>query len=78
MDATNMHQFESNTFDLVIDKSTHDAIICGNDNYLKLAQLSKECLRVLKVGGVSYTVSFGTPDERGVLFHRPFLSWEFR
>ena len=37
MDATDMHQFESNTFDLVIDKSTNDAIICGDDNHLKVA-----------------------------------------
>ena len=62
----------------MIDKSTHDAIICGDDNYLKIAKLNKECLRVLKVGGVSYTVSFGKPEERGAHFWQPFLSWDFR
>ena len=65
MDATDMKEFANNTFDLVIDKSTHDAIICGDDNYLKVAQLHKEYLRVLKVGGVSYTISFGKPVDRG-------------
>ena len=53
MDATDMKEFANDTFDIVIDKSTHDAIICGDDNHLKLAQLHKEYLRVLKVGGIN-------------------------
>ena len=37
-----------------------------------------EVIRVLKVGGVCYTISFGKPKERGYHYHRPFLSWDFR
>ena len=37
MDVTDMWQFESNTFDLIIDKSTIDAIVCGDDANLKVA-----------------------------------------
>ena len=78
MDVTNMWQFESGMFDLIIDKSTIDAIVCGDDANLKVAQMLKESIRVLKVGGVNYTISFGKPKERGYHFHRPFLSWDFR
>lgn len=78
MDCTNMWQFQANTFDLVIDKSTIDAIVCGDDANLKVAQMLAETIRVLKVGGVAYTISFGKPKERGYHFHRPFLSWDFR
>ena len=34
MDITNMSEFGSNTFDLVIDKSTMDALLCGNDSFV--------------------------------------------
>jgi len=42
MDITDMSQFESNSFDLAIDKSTIDAIVCGDYASLKVAQMLKE------------------------------------
>ena len=42
MDITDMSEIESNTFDLVIDKSTMDALLCGNDSFVKVAQMLKE------------------------------------
>ena len=42
MDITDMNEIESNTFDLVIDKSTMDALLCGNDSFVKVAQMLKE------------------------------------
>ena len=42
MDITDMSEFESNTFDLVIDKSTMDALLCGDDSFVKVAQMLKE------------------------------------
>ena len=37
MDITDMSYFESNTFDVAIDKSTIDALLCGDDSYIKVA-----------------------------------------
>ena len=37
MDITDMSHFESNTFDVAIDKSTIDALLCGDDSYVKVA-----------------------------------------
>ena len=34
MDITNMNELESNSFDLAIDKSTIDALLCGEDAFL--------------------------------------------
>ena len=42
MDITDMSAFESNMFDIAIDKSTIDALLCGDDAYLKVAQMLKE------------------------------------
>jgi len=42
MDARNMYRFDNNMFDLVIDKSTIDALLCGDDSYLNVAKMLKE------------------------------------
>lgn len=42
MDITDMSQFETGSFDLAIDKSTIDALLCGDDSFLKVAQMLKE------------------------------------
>ena len=42
MDVTDMSALESNSFDLAIDKSTMDALLCGDDGALKVAALLKE------------------------------------
>merc|ERR1719171_1370426 len=51
MDATNM-TFPDETFDLVIDKGTFDALACEAGDDKELArELTKEMVRTLKVGG---------------------------
>ena len=42
MDVTDMSEFESNSFDIAIDKSTIDALLCGDDSFLKVAEMLKE------------------------------------
>ena len=42
MDITDMSEFEPNSFDIAIDKSTIDALLCGDDAYLKVAQMLRE------------------------------------
>ena len=78
MDVTDMSEFESNSFDLAIDKSTIDALLCGDDSFLKVAEMLKETQRVLKVGGTYFAISYGKPESRTFHFVQPFLSMELR
>ena len=76
MDITDMSEFESNRFDIIIDKGTMDALLCGNDAYLKVAMMLKESQRILKPGGHFFFISYGTPEAREYHFETPFLSFE--
>ena len=42
MDITDMSELADNTFDLAIDKSTIDALLCGDDAFEKVAFMLKE------------------------------------
>lgn len=75
MDITDMSEFEPNSFDIAIDKSTIDALLCGDDAYLKVAQMLRETQRVLKPGGHYFAISYGTPDTRAHHFESPHLSF---
>ena len=59
MDARNMKDFNDETFDLVIDKSTLDALLCGEDAFVNVALLTKEISRILKTGGIYFIISYG-------------------
>ena len=72
-DVTNM-EFKNSTFDLAIDKSTIDALLCGDDAYIMVGKMMKECQRVLKKGAHYFAISFGNPEARAHHFQSPFLS----
>jgi ubiquinone/menaquinone biosynthesis C-methylase UbiE len=57
-------KYEDNSFDLAIDKSTIDALLCGDNSYLNVAIMTKEIQRILKVGGIYMIVSYGQPENR--------------
>ena len=78
MDITDMSEFESNSFDLVIDKSTIDCLLCCDESFLKVAMMLKESQRVLKVDGIYFAISYGKPDSRSFHFDQPFLGFENR
>lgn len=40
MDAMNL-EYPEDTFAAIIDKSTIDALLCGNDSYLNVAKMLK-------------------------------------
>ena len=42
MDVTDMSDLSSNSFDLIIDKSTIDCLSCGDQAVLKIAKMLKE------------------------------------
>jgi len=36
-------KYEKETFDLILDKSTIDALLCGDEAYMNTARMLKEC-----------------------------------
>ena len=63
-------------FDLIIDKSTIDALLCGNFAYINVAVMLKECQRVLKTGGCYVAISYGLPENREFHLIREHLKFE--
>mmetsp|Transcript_26186 Transcript_26186/g.26068 ORF Transcript_26186/g.26068 Transcript_26186/m.26068 type:complete len:122 (+) Transcript_26186:204-569(+) len=74
MDVTDI-KYDDQTFDLAIDKSTIDALLCGDDSFLNVAKMTKEVQRVLKTGGYYFVISYGQPDNRNHHFLRPHLDF---
>jgi ubiquinone/menaquinone biosynthesis C-methylase UbiE len=71
-------EFPDNTFDLAIDKSTIDALLCGEQSFLNVALMTREVQRVLKVGGYYAAISYGVPENRSAHFTWDHLNWEYR
>ena len=57
MDITDMSQLESNTFDVAIDKSTIDALLCGDDSYVNVAKMLNETQRLMRIDGIYIAIS---------------------
>ena len=70
--------YPSNSFDLVIDKSTVDAILCGDFAYMNVALALKEVQRVLKTDGVYMFISYGSPENRTFHFQRAHLKFNLQ
>ena len=58
--------YEDKKFDVIIDKSTMDALLCGDQSFLNVAIMTKEVQRVLKTGGIYLIISYGQPENRVV------------
>lgn len=72
-------EFPANSFDLVVDKSTLDALLCSENNaFLSVAQMTREVQRVLKPAGHYVSISYGNPENRSVHFVSPHLSWTLK
>ena len=75
MDVRDM-TYDSKFFDIIIDKSTIDALLCGEDAYINTALMLKECQRVMNIGGFYMSVSYGNPESRTVHYERCHLKFE--
>lgn len=75
MDVRNL-KYKDETFDLVIDKSTMDALLCGENSYANVAQMTKEISRVLKIGGYYLVISYGKPEYRVLHLKREHLDFD--
>ena len=74
MDVRNM-RYPSNYFDLIIDKSTIDALLCGESSFLNTALMMKECQRILKPDAAYFSISYGTPENRALHYKRANLKF---
>uniref|UniRef100_A0ACD5ZSM8 Uncharacterized protein n=1 Tax=Avena sativa TaxID=4498 RepID=A0ACD5ZSM8_AVESA len=57
MDVKNMSDFESGSFDAVIDKGTLDSIMCGQNSQEHATMMLEEVYRILKDNGVYIMVN---------------------
>lgn len=67
MDIKHM-DFEDNTFDIVFDKGTLDALTCGENTDEAMFAACSEYARVVKPDGLIYIVSFGQAVDRQEYF----------
>ena len=77
MDVRNI-KFDNNYFDLAVDKSTMDAILCGDDSFINAAKMLKEVQRILKIGGYYMMISYGSPDVRLLHLKRKFEKFKIQ
>ena len=70
--------YPDETFDVIFDKSTLDALVCSDWSYMNVALMMKECQRVLKTGGFYVAVSFGAPETREWHLLRKHLKFELK
>lgn len=71
-------KYQDNYFDFIIDKSTIDALLCGESSYLNVAIMLKEVQRSLKDDGHYMIISYGKPENRIVHLERPHLDFEIQ
>lgn len=77
MDVCDM-TYPDGYFDIAIDKSTIDALLCGDNAFLNVARMTKEVQRVLKPGGVYFVISYGKPENRDFHLEREHLSFTLK
>jgi len=78
MDVTNMKGYADESFDIAIDKSTIDALLCGDNAFLNVAKMMKEVQRVLKPNGIYLAISYGKPESRAFHFERDHLAFSLK
>lgn len=62
-----MQEYADESFDMVLDKSTLDALTCSDEPYMQVARMLHSIYRILKPDGVYLIISYSTPANR--LFH---------
>jgi RAT1-interacting protein len=71
-------EYEDNTFDIILDKGTLDALTCGGDVEGNMRKACKEYIRVLRPQGLAYIISFGQASDRTLYFNpEGECSWVF-
>ncbi|GJN15695.1 hypothetical protein PR202_gb02631 [Eleusine coracana subsp. coracana] len=64
MDVKDMSDFQSGSFDAVIDKGTLDSIMCGQNSQENATKMLEEVNRILTETGVYILITYGDPSYR--------------
>ncbi|CAI5484074.1 unnamed protein product [Closterium sp. Yama58-4] len=67
--------FDESAFDVVLDKGTLDAILCGNNSVENASAMLSEVCRVLKPGGKFLLITYGDPQVRLSHLRVDTLKW---
>jgi ubiquinone/menaquinone biosynthesis C-methylase UbiE len=68
-------EFKDNSFDIVFDKGTQDAILCAKDAVDRVTKSMKEAHRVLKRAGYFFEITYAAPQQRMDMFRGLGLEW---
>ena len=77
MDVTDI-KYEDNFFDIAIDKSTIDALLCGDNAFMNVALMLKEVQWVVKPNGTYLAISYGKPENWVFHFERDHLDFNIK
>ena len=61
-------KYPDNAFDVLIDKSIIDTLLCGDNAFINTMMMLKEGQRVIKEHGQYIAISYGKPTERAPHF----------
>ena len=64
MDALNMKEFSTGSFNSVIDKGTLDSVLCGDNSAPNAQKMISEVFRVLAPGGHYICITYGDQEHR--------------
>ncbi|EGR29556.1 protein kinase domain protein [Ichthyophthirius multifiliis] len=77
MDVRNM-EFDSKSFDCVIDKGLLDSVLCGESQTTNANKMLQEIHRVLTEKGVYIVLTHGTSEFRKPVLQKPEFQWDIQ
>jgi len=75
MDVMKMTTFSDNSFNVIIDKGTLDAILCGDNSTVNAEAMLREISRLLTPNGVFFEITYGLPENRLNHISKSLLNW---
>jgi len=71
-------KYADGAYDVIVDKGTLDAVLCGNDSIKNAMMMLAECSRCLKKGGFLFVVTYGQPQSRLNYLEKQKYKWKVR
>ncbi|CAI2379382.1 unnamed protein product [Moneuplotes crassus] len=63
-----MEVIDNDSFDMIIDKATLDAVLCNQKPQERVLQMMENIYRILAPGGIYISISNGIPETREQIF----------
>ena len=68
IDALDMQEISTGTFNVAIDKGTLDSVLCGDNSGANAQKMLNEIYRILAPGGRYICITYGDPEHRKKYF----------